>query len=137
MLETTHLDEGPKTWRAGPADLTRVDVGEVDPTLLLSLPGAAEEQHLFAACPSGRMEPEAFDALVSSIKSEGMHHPVTVHVEIDGTVVITEGNHRLRAAAQADAMARVEIKYFGNSQRNVELCNDLLMLTSQRGSGHV
>ena len=121
MLETIHLDEGHKTWRAGPADLTRVDVGELDPARLLELPGASHEQHLFAARPSGRMHPDAFAALVHSLRTEGMRNPVTVHVEFDGRIIITEGNHRLRAAAQAGTLARVEVKYFGNSQRNVEV----------------
>lgn len=119
MLETIHLDEGPPTWRAGPADVTRVDVGEVDPVLLLDLPGAAGEHRLFAACPCGRMAPDAFAALVQSLRDAGMRQPVTVHIEIDGRVVITEGNHRLRAAAQAGISARVEVRWFGNSQRFV------------------
>jgi len=46
-----------------------------------------------------------------------MRYPVTMHVEQDGGVSIQEGNHRLRAGHRAQIPILVEIKYFGNRQR--------------------
>lgn len=111
------LDEGTPSWRPGPADLTRFDTGYLPADYLLDLPGAEGEETLFQRSPAGRMTPEAFTALIDDLKAHGMRHPVTVHVEQSGRVLIQEGNHRLRAAHRAGVPVLVEIKYFGNAQR--------------------
>lgn len=117
-LSTIALDEGPTGWRAGPSDLTRVDTGTVDPRILLDLPGANGEHRLFESNCTGRLPIADWIRLIADLKTHGMRDPVTVHAEQDGRIEITEGNHRLRAAADAGVLASVEIKYFGNVQRN-------------------
>jgi hypothetical protein len=117
MLENLNLDEGTPTWRPGPADLTRLDSGELPAEALLNLAGAEGEEALFTNSPTGRMTAVEFEALVSDLRTHGMRYPVTVHVEQDGRVWIQEGNHRLRAGHRAGIPISVEIKYFGNSQR--------------------
>lgn len=116
MLENLNLDEGTPTSRPGPADITRLDAGELPAEDLLNLAGAEGEEGLFAKSPTGRMTAAEFEALVSDLKAHGMRYPVTVHVEQDGRVWIQEGNHRLRAGHRAGIPILVEIKYFGNSQ---------------------
>lgn len=121
QLETIYLDEGPTGWRAGPSDLTRRDVGCVDPAKLISLPGAKKEELLFLKSPTGRLTREGWSAFVRSVRRSGVREAVQVHVEIDGRAVIFEGNHRVRAALKANFLVPVEVSYFGNSQRRTIL----------------
>jgi len=103
--------------QAGPHDLTRVDNGYLAPSILLNIPGRCNEQDLFKTNPYGRMTESQFKILAESLKKGWQKDaPVTVFVEKDGTPVIHEGNHRLRAAAYAGIKVLVDIRYFGNSQ---------------------
>lgn len=111
----TYLDEGPVGWDAG-SSLTRRDRLLVDPQLLVNFSGRKGEERLFANRPSGRKTPAQWRRFVESV-AKGVRDPVTIHVEPDGTVLIHEGNHRIRAAIEAGVMVPVEISYFGNSQR--------------------
>jgi len=67
MLENRNLDEGTSSWRPGPADLTRLDAGELPAEILLDLAGAEGEEGLFANSSTGRMTAAEFEALVSDV----------------------------------------------------------------------
>lgn len=115
-MKTTYMDNFPS---AKPTDVSRIDRGYIDPNLLSNIPGKCGEQLLFVMSPTGRMGKAEFARLTKSLSigwSEIM--PVTVFVEKSGSVVIFEGNHRLRAAIAAGIDAFVEIRWFGNSDRN-------------------
>jgi len=122
-LTCISLDPYPQ---AAPHDLTRVDEGYLSPSVLLNVPGRCDEHNLFKTNPYGRMTESQFKALAESLK-EGWRKnlPVTVFVEKDGTPVIHEGNHRLRAAAYAGIKALVDIRYFGNSQEIMLITEDM------------
>lgn len=114
----TSVSEGPKGWEAGEGDLTRRDTGRVFLSELEGFKGRRKEESLFAKSPTGRMKPEEWQKLVNSIRKNGVTEPVTIHVEKDGRVFVYEGNHRIRAAAEAGVSEiPAEISYFGNSQR--------------------
>lgn len=118
-MKCTFSDPYPQ---AGPHDITRIDEGFIDPMVILKIPGRYNEQDLFKSNPYGRMPESDFLALVESLKTEWREiGPVTVFVEKDGTPVIHEGNHRLRAAVYAKIKALVEIRYFGNSQEIIQI----------------
>lgn len=118
MLEKIHIDEGSPGFLAGPYDLTRMESWVLeDASGVMDIPGGAGEHLLFRDSPNGRMSPAQFADLIEDLKENGMHYPVTVHVEKDLRVMIYEGNHRLRAAIKAGCKVKVEIKYFGNSQK--------------------
>jgi len=114
----THTDEGPPGWTAGPGDITRQDTGLCDPRLIIDIPGACDEHLQFAKSPTGWKTQDEWSAFLVNLTTNGMKYPVTVFKEIDGTVHVWEGNHRLRAAlALGWNQVPVEIRYFGNSQR--------------------
>lgn len=114
-MKTISLDDYA---RAGKNDLTRVDEGYADTALLIGLPTSIGNQNFFAENPTGRMTEEGFTALQTSLgKGWDEQKPVTVYVEHDGTAVLHEGNHRLHAAHDAGIQAFVEIRYFGNGQK--------------------
>lgn len=117
-VRTLHLDEGPRGWKAGPSDLTRLDTGILPPSKLLHLPGRKGEHELFAKSPTGRYTSVEWKKFVADVKKRGVKHPVTIHKDADGKVWVHEGNHRLRAAAEAGVPVPVEVSYFGNSQRS-------------------
>lgn len=100
------------------SDLTRVDEGYLPAEKLMCLKGACGEHLLFSKSQYGRKSKEDFESLADDIAINGMDYPVTVHIEADGSVVIWEGNHRLRAAASKGLPIYVEIKYFGESYKN-------------------
>lgn len=121
-LTCTSLDPYPQ---AGPHDLTRVDKGYLSPSILLDVPGQCDEHDLFKITPYGRMTESQFKALAESLKKGWQKDsPVTVFVEKDGTPIIHEGNHRLRAAVYAGIKVLVDIRYFGNSQENFLISED-------------
>lgn len=121
-LTTALLDEGTHGWVAGSGDLTRRDIGRLDPRQLVTLPGQKGEHKLFARSPTGRRTPGEWKAFVDDIRRKGVESPVAIHVERDGSAAISEGNHRVRAAVEAGhTSVPVEVSYFGNSQRRGEL----------------
>ena len=116
-LQCKYEDPYPK---AGPHDITRIDVGYVPPQTLLDLniPGKSGEENLFVKSPWGRMTEQQFFALAESLKKGSDNPAVTIFVEKDGQAFVVEGNHRLRAAVIAKIDVLVEIRYFGNSQEH-------------------
>jgi len=114
----TYIDEGPKGWTGGKNDITRQDKGQIDPRLIAHIPGANNEQELFARRSTGRMTREEWEAFKLDLTKNGMEWPITIFKEKDGTVHVWEGNHRLVAALEMGwALAPIEVRYFGNSQR--------------------
>ena len=114
----THIDEGPARWAGGKNDITRQDKGQINPGLIAHIPGANNEQKLFAAKQSGRMTRDEWRAFKRDLSNNGMQYPITIFKEKDGTIHIWEGNHRLAAALEMEwSQVPVEIHYFGNSQR--------------------
>lgn len=112
----TWIDEGPKGYSGSAA--TRGDEGEIDIGLIADLPGESNEHLLFARCPTGRMTQAKWDEFKADLTKNGMTEAIFVIKEKDGRVHISEGNHRLRAALELGwTRVPVEIRYFGNSQR--------------------
>lgn len=114
----TYIDEGPKGYAAGKNDITRQDTGQIDPRLIANIPGANGEHTFFANGNTGRMTNKEWIMFKTDLRANGMQYPTTIFKEIDGTVHVWEGNHR-RAAALEMHMEQVpvEVRYFGNSQR--------------------
>lgn len=93
----------------------------LDPKKLLELPGERGEHRFLDDLDYERADyhRERLQELVESMQEEGYDpkHPVAVWVEADGKPVISEGNHRVRAAAQAGiSKIPVEVKYFGGGE---------------------
>lgn len=114
----TWIDEGPKNWTAGAYAATRQDTGQVELAKIANLPGECNEHELFAQCRTGRMSMQEWDAFKANLSENGMNEAIFIIKEKDGRVHISEGNHRVRAAGELGwTMVPVEIRYFGNSQR--------------------
>lgn len=114
----TWIDEGPKNYIAGEYTATRGDIGEIDISIIKDLSGECGEHLLFAHCPTGRMTQAEWDEHKADLTENGMTEAIFVIKEKDGRVHISEGNHRLRAALELGwTKVPVEIRYFGNSQR--------------------
>ncbi len=84
---------------------------KVDPSEIAKLPGARNEQLA--------IEQDRVDRLAESMRNEGFmpgFKPLVI-VEQDGTAQIWEGNHRVRAAIQADIpWIPVEVRYMGGAE---------------------
>ena len=115
----TWIDEGPsKNYTAGRNTVTRQDTGEIEIGKIKDLPGECGEHQMFARCSTGRMIQSEWNAFLDDLSKNGMEWPITIFKEKDGTVHISEGNHRMHAALELGwNLVPVEIRYFGNSQR--------------------
>lgn len=107
--------------------LTRKEVGAVDPTRLVALPGSRNEHELFQNSPTGRYTTQKWNAFVHDIAEHGVLHPVLIVVEpkmrfrgarlIPVGPQISEGMHRIHAAIDAGVTTvPVEIRYFGKAE---------------------
>lgn len=71
LIENRCLDEGTRGWKAGPADMTCLDIGMIDPEDLMELPGSAGEDALSGVLLLGnhtvRKTPETFLSECQSI----------------------------------------------------------------------
>jgi len=115
----TRIDEGPPDWNAGRTDTTRSDRGMIDPREIVGLPGENDEHLLFKRDRTGGYGTAKWNAFVQDVKQNGVKEPIIIFKEKDGKVHISEGNHRVRAAVEAGLKdIPVEIRYFGNSQRD-------------------
>lgn len=123
IITNTTEDSGPPGYNASKHTLTRVDTGFVNPRCIIDFPGQYDEHLLFEKYPCGRYNPGRWVELVEDIKKHGVINPVTIFKEKNGKIHITEGNHRVRAAIQAGLdMVPVEVRYFGNSQKQGLVC---------------
>lgn len=119
--------------------ITRRAEGTLPVEVLLRLKGARGEHRAFRDRSHGRYSSRRWRALVRSIAAKGVQAPVLVIVEwtdnlrpaMDRALAgeelelveafIYEGNHRLRAAAEAGLTeAPVEVRWFGLAERDVD-----------------
>lgn len=114
----TWIDEGPPGYNADKYTPTREDVGEVEIAKIIHLPGGNNEHKLFRRSSTGRKTVQEWASLKAELVENGMPGRITIFKERNGHVRIYEGNHRLRAALELGwTVVPVEIRYFGNSQR--------------------
>lgn len=77
---------------------------------LLKIPGMLGEQN--------RIEQDRVDNLAEDIKKNGLKYGPFINVGHDGTALVNEGNHRIRAAKKAGLKTiKVEISYFAGGER--------------------
>lgn len=56
--------------------------------------------------------------LMDDLAENGLEEPLSVFVEIDGSITLSDGTHRAYCAHQLGwKWIRAEVRYFGNSQR--------------------
>jgi hypothetical protein len=118
------LDEGPSGWEAGAYDVTCMKQGEIKIDALKGIPGANGENRQWHKRDGkeyfGNYSKEEWEEFKNDLEQNGMKYPIFITVDKDGTILMSEGNHRMEAAKQLEwDSVPVEIKYFGNSQQDV------------------
>lgn len=126
-----YLDEGPNAdYEAGPSTQTAIQRGEIELNDISSLPGRNGENHEWTEWTNpkdgqvhnyfGDYHETKWNNFLEDIKQNGILDPIAIDVEKDGSIKIYEGNHRVQAALQLGLQSvPVEIRYYGNSQRDV------------------
>ncbi|MNC02569.1 ParB-like nuclease domain protein [compost metagenome] len=126
-----YLDEGPNNddYDAGPSTQTAIQRGEIDIMDIIDIPGKnGEVRHWTNETDEdgntvryfGDYREDKWNDFMGDIMQNGIKEPITIDVEKDGNVVVYEGNHRVEAALQLGLpTVPVEIRYYGNSQREV------------------
>ena len=112
-----YLDEGPSGWVAGPGDVTRGDQHKFVEVAMLRDPSRVDLVRTPGVASSRTFEQRR--ALRKSIVEEGLHQGISVFVEQDGSITISDGTHRLEAVDELGwkYIPAYEIRYFGNVQR--------------------
>lgn len=100
--------------------ITRREIGTMPTSAIAHLPGQSGEvrgQHR-------NMQGPAWEAFKADVAANGIHEPITVHVDHGKAPVISEGNHRLDAAAEL-GMDRVpvEVTYYGHAEQQGTVAN--------------
>lgn len=127
MVRINVRDEGDSTWTAGRHDLTQRSEGLVSPILLSDLKGSKGEvcewiRKKDGTWKFGNYSEPRWNEFLDDIRIHGIKEPIMVFVESNGDILIGEGNHRLNAAIQLRLEnVPVDVRYFGNSQRKVNL----------------
>lgn len=114
----TYLDEGPRDWIAGSGDVTRADQHKFVEVSMLRDPNRVD-----LVRRAGVASPRSFEQreqLRESIAEHGLRKGISVFVEKDGSITVSDGTHRLEAV---DALGwkyipAYEIRYFGNVQKD-------------------
>lgn len=115
----------PGGWEPGDSTITRKDVGQIDPRLLLKIPGENGEDHYLRENGDGTFQSAKYGdkwaefvawAGGEMAKPDTLEQPMIVKKR-NGQVRIWEGNHRIRAAVQAGLpLITVEIVYWAFSE---------------------
>ena len=114
-LKMTHLDEGTSGWKASNSDVTRVDEGYIETYKLRD----KDRVDLVRDYKNMARTLERFEEIKESIRQNGIQERIVVAVNMDGSIEIIEGTHRLLIAEELGIeIVPVEIRYFGNSQQN-------------------
>lgn len=93
--------------------LTRLDEGLIDPTLIAHILGENGE----IRGHHRNMRGAVWADFLGDCKKNGVIYPILIIVDPGKTPVVREGNHRLDAALELKIKIPVQIKYFGNSQK--------------------
>jgi len=105
-----------KKWEGTPGKsdhLTMIQEGFVDPQLLKTVPGRSGE----IRGARRNMDDKRWEGFKKDIEEHGIEEPILVIKDADGTVAISEGNHRLDAALELGLdRVPVDFRYFGKSE---------------------
>lgn len=130
-----YIDEGPTGWKADKHSITRVDYDVAIPISLL------RSERVDLVRTADVESPRTFEyrqELMESMRDEGQKVPIDVAVEMDGSITIIDGTHRIEAASLLGwSHIYGDVRYFGNSQRNGLITEDSsLRMKGGPGSGH-
>lgn len=131
-----YIDEGPTGWKADKHSITRVDYDVAIPISLL------RSERVDLVRTADVESPRTFEyrqELMESMRDEGQKVPIDVAVEMDGSITIIDGTHRIEAASLLGwSHIYGDVRYFGNSQRNGLITEDSsLRMKGGPGSGHI
>lgn len=128
-LTKTWEDAGPEGYEAGKSTWTACQEGDVTLDSISNIPGANNENRTWwewnGTKRFGNYSEEDWNEFLEDIKTNGIKYPIMIWVEKDLSIVLAEGNHRREAAKQLGLSSiPVEIRYYGNSQRESQIWID-------------
>lgn len=127
-LDFEMKDEGPPGYDAGSYTLTCRQIGVVSIDDVKDLPGKEGEIRKWETTEGqdsfGNYSKEEWEAFLKDLETNGIQSPIFITVAKDGSISVSEGNHRIQAALQLDfSTIPVEVAYYGNSQKEFSFPN--------------
>ena len=110
------LNEGPKGWIAGRLDCTRADRF---PLVRVQVLRDASWVDIVRDINAKLNRSDEYMAdLLEDLRENGLKMQLSVFVEIDGKITLSDGTHRVWCAHMLGwEWIKAEVRYFGNSQR--------------------